>query len=104
MAFDLALTSIAHIPSIIGGRLASTLVARSECEPMDDGEEDRGNHDQGQKADEQLLADGQALELGFDLHEVFADQIHGLHASLQDAKVAHACASRAAPQPHSSHR
>ena len=41
MAFDLALTSIAHIPSIIGGRLASTLVARSECEPMDDGEEDR---------------------------------------------------------------
>lgn len=39
MAFDLALTSIAHIPKITGGLLLSK-AARSEWDPVEEGEED----------------------------------------------------------------
>lgn len=37
IGFDLAFTSIAHIPRIIGGRLRSVVVERSECEALGEG-------------------------------------------------------------------
>ena len=40
IAFDRALTSIAHIPSTIGGRRGSVAAERSEWEPFGEGVDD----------------------------------------------------------------
>ena len=42
IAFDRALTSMAQIPRMIGGRTWSVIAERSEWEPLGDGVEDLG--------------------------------------------------------------
>ena len=42
IAFDRALTSMAHIPRMMGGRAWSVVAERSEWEPLGEGVEDLG--------------------------------------------------------------